>query len=67
MNEHDGAVARQNKVWSARQPTIIQPKPEATPMQTAADKPLRLRIASPDVTHHSGTGSRVYDVGHLVL
>ena len=64
VDETDGLEPREHDVWCAGEPAIVQSKPEATSVESAAKRQLRQRVAASDSRHHARAGSSVHYVRH---
>lgn len=66
MHQNNSLVLGQNNVRLSRQVLDVQPKPEPTRMQQAADENFRVCVPSPDAGHHAASGDLVYNVRHRI-
>lgn len=53
VNEYADLVTSKHYVWSSRKAAMVQPIPEAMPMQQLPDFHLRRCIAAADASHHA--------------
>jgi len=64
MHEHHYPVSWQNQVWPSRQRSIVEPVPQASCMQIAADHQLGSRIGSAYSAHSIAAFFRGKSIGH---
>jgi len=64
MHQNNSLVPGQNNVRLSGQVLDVQPKPEPTRMQQAANENFRVCVAAPDAGHHAASGVLVYNVRH---
>lgn len=64
VDKADGPEPWEDDVRPTREPTIMEPVPEATGMKGTAESDFRFGVAAPYSRHHARPGLTVHYVGH---
>lgn len=66
VNEHGGAVARQDQIGAAGQTPVMEPEPQAETVESRPEDPLRAGVAPANGGHHPRSGGRIDDIHRQV-